>query len=93
VSTAVAPTARQTPDIPAARRVCPNLALAKALGEARVLGVPAWAVAAEAGISPALLSMILRGAARVTEANAYAIARALGREADELFPGVTRNRA
>jgi len=51
---------------------------------------PGWAVAAEAGISPSLLSMITRGGARATEANARAIAKALGRDPSELFPGVAR---
>jgi hypothetical protein len=90
---ALAPVARtesETAAIPAARRVRPNVALAKALGEARAVGVPGWAVAAEAGISPSLLSMITRGGARVTEANALAIARALGRSAGELFPAEVR---
>jgi hypothetical protein len=64
--------------------------LAVALGEARALGVPAWAVAAEAGISASLLSMIVRGTARVTEGNAIGIANALGRPAHELFPDVVR---
>jgi hypothetical protein len=76
--------------IPASRQVRPNVALAKALGEARAVGVPGRAVAAEAGISPSLLSMITRGAARVTDANALAIARALGRNAGELFPAAVR---
>lgn len=75
--------------IPAARQVRPNVKLLRALGEARTLGVPQWAVALEAGISPSLLSMIVRGGAPATEANQRAIARALGRDdVDELFPGV-----
>ena len=74
--------------IPAAQELRPNVALLSALAEARAFGVPAYAVAAAAEISPALLSMIARGRARATEPNARAIGKALGRPAHELFPGV-----
>jgi transcriptional regulator with XRE-family HTH domain len=69
--------------IPAARRVRP---LARALTEARAAGVPQWAVAEEAGISPGLLSTIARGKASATDTVAEAVARALGRPVRELFP-------
>lgn len=70
--------------IPAARRVSP---LTRALEEARAAGIPQWAVAEEAGISPALLSMVARGRIRATRSSCEAIARALGRQVSELFPG------
>jgi hypothetical protein len=69
--------------IPAARRVRP---LARALEEASAAGVPRWAVAEEAGISQALLSMLARGRTPVTDASAEAVARALGRPVRDLFP-------
>ena len=72
--------------IPAADHVRPNLALLHALTEARGFGVPAYAVASAAGVSPALLSMIARGRVRATDQNAHAIAQALGRSTAELFP-------
>jgi transcriptional regulator with XRE-family HTH domain len=75
--------------IPAAQEVRPNVALLTALAEARAFGVPQYAVASAAEISPALLSMIARGRARATQAHARAIAKALGREVSELFPTVT----
>lgn len=75
--------------IPAARRVRP---LARALTEAREAGVPQWAVAEEAGISPALLSMISRGRVPVSASAAEGIARALGRDVAELFPSVIGER-
>ena len=71
--------------IPAARRVRP---LARALTEAQAAGVPQWAVAEEAGISPALLSMIARGRTRATPEVATAIAQALGCPVGDLFPGL-----
>jgi hypothetical protein len=78
--------ADEASNIPAARQTRRrNIPLAKALAEARALGVPQWAVAAEAQISPGLLSMIVRGAARATDANQQAIAAALGRRREELF--------
>ena len=70
--------------IPAARRVRP---LDRALSEARAAGIPARAVAEEAGISASLLSIIANGRAAVTPRTAEALARALGREVAELFPG------
>jgi transcriptional regulator with XRE-family HTH domain len=77
--------------IPAARRVRP---LSRALTELQALGIPAWAVAEEAGISPALLSMVARGRTSVSPSTAEAIGRALGRDPSELFPeaDVPRNR-
>lgn len=54
----------QTTMIPAARRVPP---LRRALEAARSAGVPQWAVAEEAHISPSLLSMVARGRVRATE--------------------------
>lgn len=72
--------------IPAARCVRLHVPLARALAEARALGVPSYAVAEAAGISPALLSMITRGRARATDENASAIAAALGRPVGEVFP-------
>jgi hypothetical protein len=75
--------------IPAARRQTrPNVTLVGALTGARLTGVPQWAVAEEAGISPSLLSMIARGRARATDENARAIAAALGQPVHELFPSV-----
>jgi hypothetical protein len=62
------------------------MGLARALAEARALGVPSYAVAEEAGISASLLSMMTRGRARVTDENAVAIAAALGRTVAEVFP-------
>ncbi len=82
------------PTIPAARQLRPpNVNLIAALTGAKLLGVPAYLVAREAGVSPALLSMIARGRARVTPANARAIAAALGRNVTELFPEETDGRA
>jgi hypothetical protein len=79
--------------IPAAAAVPQiNEPLARALGEARAVGIPSYAVARHVGISPGLLSMIVRGRVRATEVNALAIARALGREPGELFPAVVRDR-
>jgi transcriptional regulator with XRE-family HTH domain len=69
--------------IPAARRVRP---LARALSQARLMGIPAWAVAEEAGVSEALLSMIANGRTPATDSAADAIARALGRSTRDLFP-------
>ena len=69
--------------IPAAARVSP---LARVLTEVRSHGIPAWAVAEEAGISPALLSKVSRGRVPATPDTAEAVARALGRSVGELFP-------
>lgn len=75
-------------EIPAARYVPEgNLPLALALGEARAYGVPAYSVAAAAGIAASTLSMIQRGRLRPSEQVAAAIAAALGRDMAELFPG------
>jgi transcriptional regulator with XRE-family HTH domain len=80
-----------TPIIPAAVCVPPiNEPLARAIGEARAVGVPGYAIAEYAGISPALLSMIVRGRARATDATARSIARALDRDPSDLFPDVAR---
>ncbi len=70
-------------DIPAARQLT---ALGQALRQTRALGVPDWAVAREAGISPALLSMVASGTVRATDQTAKAVSRALGRPIHELFP-------
>jgi hypothetical protein len=91
LSTIASPATRVPLDIyqvvPAAKALRPNVPLLQALTEARAYGVPAYAVAAAARISPALLSGIARGKVRVTPANATAISRALGRDdVRELFP-------
>jgi len=69
--------------IPAARRVRP---ITRALSVARAAGVPQYAIAAEAGISEALLSMISHGDAPATPEVAKRIAQALGCSPRDLFP-------
>jgi hypothetical protein len=44
----------------------------------------------EAGVSPSLLSMIVRGRVPASENNAAAVARALGKPQSELFPFLPR---
>lgn len=71
--------------IPAANRLSP---LARALSEARAAGCPQWAVADAAGISRSMLSRAASGESGVSERTAQAVASALGRAVDELFPGL-----
>jgi transcriptional regulator with XRE-family HTH domain len=77
-------------DIPAGRRIRP---LDRALAQARAAGIPQRCVAEEAGISVSLLSQIVHGHAPVTPSTAAALARALGREPADLFPGLINERA
>ncbi len=74
-----------TIQIPAARQVTP---FARALEIARAVGVPAWAIAQEAGISESLVSQLSRGRVPATPETAVAIARALGGDPRALFPDV-----
>jgi hypothetical protein len=60
--------------------------LARALAIARAAGIPARCVAEEAGISPALLSMVASGTVPATEATREGLARALGCSEKDLFP-------
>lgn len=77
--------------IPAARRVRPNFALTHVLAAAKAFGVPRYAVAHEAGISPARLSAFTTGAAKPNAKQAQAIADALGGlPVEELFPPEAR---
>jgi len=69
--------------IPAAARLSP---LQRALAEARAAGCPQWAVADTAGISRSMLSRAASGESGVSERTAHAIAAALGRPVDSLFP-------
>jgi transcriptional regulator with XRE-family HTH domain len=71
--------------IPAARFVRP---ITRALNEARAAGIPAYAIARAADVSPGLLSRISSGQLPATPATAEAIAGALGRPRRELFPEV-----
>lgn len=68
---------------PAARRLHP---LRRALNVARDQGIPARAVAEEAGVSPALLSLAANGAYKPNPEHAEHIARALGVRVENLFP-------
>jgi transcriptional regulator with XRE-family HTH domain len=74
----------QSPAALAAPR--PNAALAAMLNEAKREGVYAYQVATAAGISPALLSLIVRGRCRPTPVVARAIADALGVPVGRVFP-------
>jgi transcriptional regulator with XRE-family HTH domain len=69
--------------IPASRHVRP---ITRAVAQARAAGVPAYAIAREANISQALLSMIVNGRAPVTRATGEKIAQALGVDVNEIFP-------
>lgn len=69
--------------IPAARHVRP---LTRALTRARAIGIPQYAIAAEAGISESLLSMISNGRVPATPEVARRVASALGEPVAHLFP-------
>ena len=80
----------QVHHVPAAGQVQrrPNVPLIMALARAKAVGVPAWAIAAQASISASRLSLAAHGRVQVTPQHGAAIARALGMAVSELFPEV-----